>query len=162
MGLAFIAMAGSSALINGFTRGLLNEEEEETASAHGNVFGVSGVMPYARGGAFTNQLVTAPTYFRHGGGFGVMGEAGPEAVMPLRRLGNGNLGVEASGLEGPQVTVNIYNNSGEPVSQEEKTDQNGNRQIDIMIGEIVGGQISSGRHDAAIESRFEGLRRRGH
>jgi phage-related minor tail protein len=160
MGLAFIAMAGSTALINGFTKGLLAEDEEETASARGTVFGETGLVRYAKGGTFTNQMVTSPTYFRHGGGFGVMGEAGPEAVMPLKRLDNGNLGVEASGA-GAQVVVNIYNNSGEPISQEEKTDRDGNRQIDIMIGALVGSQISMGRHDAAIESRFDGLRRRG-
>ena len=163
LGLAFIAMAGSSALINGITKGLTSSDgsDDTDLNAHGNMFSSQGIIPYGKGGAFTNQIITAPSYFRHGGGLGLMGEAGPEAVMPLKRLGNGDLGIEASGIGGTQVVVNIYNNSGEPVTQEEHTGEDGSRQIDIMIGELVGGQIAAGRHDSVLESRFEGLTRRG-
>jgi len=50
-----------------------------------------GVTAFAEGGAFTNKLVNGSTFFD----LGVMGEAGPEAIMPLTRMSNGNLGVEA-------------------------------------------------------------------
>ncbi|WP_353328458.1 phage tail tape measure protein [Chitiniphilus shinanonensis] len=69
--------------------------------AQGGAF--SGNQPYAfaDGGAFTNRLVSQPTPFRFatGGGFrlGVMGEAGPEAVMPLARDSQGRLGVHLAG-----------------------------------------------------------------
>lgn len=62
------------------------------------------ISAFARGG-----VVSSPTMFRHGGGLGVMGEAGPEAIMPLRRLGNGRLGVETTGAGGgtQNVVVNV-------------------------------------------------------
>jgi lambda family phage tail tape measure protein len=59
-------------------------------------------------------VVTKPTLFRYANGgmdsFGLMGEAGPEAIMPLRRLSSGRLGVEAAGSGGGivnNVTVNV-------------------------------------------------------
>jgi len=58
----------------------------------------SGVQMFANGGAFTNSIVSAPTAFGMAGGrAGVMGEAGPEAIMPLTRTSNGKLGVLAAG-----------------------------------------------------------------
>lgn len=60
-----------------------------------------GVSNFAMGGAFTNQLFNSPTSFAfaNGGGFsrGLMGEAGPEAVMPLKRDSQGRLGVSGGG-----------------------------------------------------------------
>jgi hypothetical protein len=50
-----------------------------------------GNNAFATGGVFTNSLVNSPTQFE----MGLMGEAGPEAIMPLTRMSNGNLGVEA-------------------------------------------------------------------
>ena len=61
------------------------------------------VMPFAKGGVFN-----APQLFAAGGGLGVLGEAGPEAVMPLARDGSGRLGVRAEGRgAAPSVTVNV-------------------------------------------------------
>lgn len=58
----------------------------------------SGVQMFANGGAFTNSIVSAPTAFGMAGGrAGVMGEAGPEAIMPLTRTSSGKLGVLAAG-----------------------------------------------------------------
>lgn len=74
-------------------------------NANGNVFGPGGVVPYAMGG-----IVTRPTVFpfADGAGFrtGVMGEAGPEAILPLRRGANGKLGVINTG-GGGATTVNV-------------------------------------------------------
>lgn len=70
-------------------------------SAKGNAFGPSGIMPYANGG-----IVSRATLFRHGGGLGVMGEAGPEAILPLRRGQDGQLGVAAGGRP-IAVTINV-------------------------------------------------------
>ncbi|NTZ93947.1 phage tail tape measure protein [Pseudomonas koreensis] len=58
----------------------------------------SGVQMFANGGAFTNSIVSTPTAFGMAGGrAGVMGEAGPEAIMPLTRTSSGKLGVLAAG-----------------------------------------------------------------
>jgi Ca2+-binding EF-hand superfamily protein len=48
---------------------------------------------FAQGGAFTNSVVSRPTAFN----LGVMGEAGPEAIMPLGRTSSGELGVQVAG-----------------------------------------------------------------
>lgn len=61
------------------------------------------VMPFARGG-----VVNGPTTFPMRGGTGLMGEAGPEAIMPLTRGADGKLGVAAAGGGGSvHVTMNI-------------------------------------------------------
>lgn len=54
---------------------------------------------FANGGTFTNQIISYPTLFKfaNGGKIGLMGEEGPEAVMPLARMSNGKLGVHAGG-----------------------------------------------------------------
>lgn len=63
---------------------------------------------FADGAAFGGGVVNTPTAFATRGGVGVMGEAGPEAVMPLVRGADGRLGVQASGGGAPSVT-NVYN-----------------------------------------------------
>ena len=75
---------------------------------------VSGMMPFAGGGTFTQGrvmpfakggIVSSPTAFPMRGGTGLMGEAGPEAIMPLARGSDGRLGVRGAG--GGSVTVNM-------------------------------------------------------
>lgn len=67
----------------------------------------SGVQMFANGGAFTNSIVSTPTAFGMAGGrAGVMGEAGPEAIMPLTRTSSGKLGVLAAG-GGSGTTISI-------------------------------------------------------
>jgi lambda family phage tail tape measure protein len=72
-----------------------------------------GAERFAKGGAFTNTIVSKPTNFRFAKGIGLMGEEGPEAIMPLRRLPDGRLGVEsvrnggANGTQTNNYTVNV-------------------------------------------------------
>jgi phage-related minor tail protein len=70
-------------------------------AANGATF-ASGIATFAKGGAFTNSVVSGPTMFEFADGGmmkpGLMGEAGPEAIMPLSRGAGGRLGVDASGL----------------------------------------------------------------
>ena len=74
--------------------------------ANGGVFAANGIVPYAMGG-----IVDRPTLFpfANGGtiGTGLMGEAGPEAIMPLRRGADGRLGVTSSQAGIVNVTVNV-------------------------------------------------------
>ncbi|HFD4488612.1 TPA: phage tail tape measure protein, partial [Klebsiella variicola subsp. variicola] len=77
---------------------------------------------YAKGGvfdspslsAYSNQVYDSPQFFAFAKGAGVFGEAGPEAIMPLTRAGDGSLGVRAVGggqnagaSEGPKVYITI-------------------------------------------------------
>jgi lambda family phage tail tape measure protein len=78
---------------------------------------------YARGGViqggdisdYSGSIVDAPTLFSghsisaYASGGNVMGEAGPEAILPLRRGADGKLGVASSGTSGG-VTVNVTTN----------------------------------------------------
>lgn len=66
----------------------------------GSSFTQGRVMPFAKGG-----VVTAPTSFPMRGGLGLMGEAGPEAIMPLMRGADGRLGVQSGGGGGRPVNI---------------------------------------------------------
>ena len=72
-------------------------------SAAGNVFSSGRVRAFAQGG-----VVGGPTVFPMRGGLGLMGEAGPEAIMPLKRGPDGKLGVAAHGTGAPQVNVTMH------------------------------------------------------
>lgn len=76
-------------------------EEASPSFAKGAAFRGGRVTPFASGG-----VVAAPTYFPMAGGAGLMGEAGPEAIMPLRRGADGKLGVAAGASPRP-VSVNV-------------------------------------------------------
>lgn len=95
------SIAGSflQKLIGGWIGGLF---------ADGAVFQGGQVIPFAKGG-----IVTKPTIFPLARGIGLMGEAGPEAVMPLKRGSDGKLGVEGGGGT-TYITVHI--NAIEPQS----------------------------------------------
>jgi hypothetical protein len=70
--------------------------------ADGGVFSGGHVQPFARGG-----IVNSPTLFPMANGAGLMGEAGPEAIMPLRRGADGKLGVAANSNGGGSMHVNV-------------------------------------------------------
>lgn len=97
--------------------------------ANGDIFKNGNVIPFAKGG-----VVSKPTVFpMANGGTGLMGEAGAEAVMPLRRMSNGRLGVEASnGNDGKAVQVNIYNQSNSQVETRKRDDGS----MDIIIKRV--------------------------
>jgi phage-related minor tail protein len=103
-------------------------------SADGNVFGPSGFVPFAKGG-----VVSGPTIFPFANGTGLMGEAGPEAIMPLSRGSDGKLGVvAANGNSAPTITINNY--SGQEATS--STDSAGN--IVVEIGRAIAQDITSG------------------
>ncbi|HAK7696106.1 TPA: phage tail tape measure protein [Salmonella enterica] len=79
-------------------------------NADGGVYRSAGLSQYS------GSIVNRPTFFAFARGAAVMGEAGPEAILPLRRGTNGKLGVAAAGTGGmtmfaPQYHIAI-NNTG--------------------------------------------------
>ena len=70
--------------------------------AHGGGFIGGKVTPFAKGG-----VVSQATAFPMRGGMGLMGEAGPEAIMPLSRGPDGALGVRMRGGASNNVTINV-------------------------------------------------------
>lgn len=158
---------GIGNMLGSFFGGGFSYSPAQTATMNANGifssgFGLTGVHGHAKGGAYSggtisdyaNSIISTPTYFNLGTrinafarGAGVMGEAGAEAIMPLRRGANGRLGVEmyrddAGEQSGGAVTVNIINSTGEQVSQQTRTDNYGNKTIDVMIGDAAAKQAA--------------------
>lgn len=79
--------------LNGILGGLMPFEK-------GGAFAQGRVMPFAKGG-----VVAQATAFPMRGATGLMGEAGPEAIMPLARGADGRLGVQAAGSARPVTVV---------------------------------------------------------
>lgn len=108
-------------------------------NAYGNAFMGGNVIPFARGG-----IVNSPTIFPMARGYGLMGEAGPEAVMPLRRGQDGRLGVAAVG--GGKMIVNVVNNVGSDVQarpQSQRQNSDGSVSIDVIIERAVRNAVNS-------------------
>lgn len=118
-------------------------------SALGNVFSGGDLSLYR------NSVVTRPTYFTHdehirkyATGAGLMGEAGPEAILPLQRMSGNRLGVLAGGVSTPQVIINVQNNTPAQVRTETSMDAQGMPRIDILIDELdnrLAARIGAGR-----------------
>lgn len=109
----------------------------------------SGVQFFAKGGAFTNSVVNKPTAFGTGSGLGIMGEAGPEAIMPLTRTSDGQLGVKAAGGGGStvvapvSVTVSVSDSGAGSNSPSNNTEQQG-RAVQMAIKSEVEKTIQIG------------------
>ncbi|MCV2864634.1 phage tail tape measure protein [Albidovulum sediminicola] len=99
-----IAMAPvQNALGGALANGLNSALSGVFAFENGGSFAQGRVMPFARGG-----IVSSPTMFPMRGATGLMGEAGPEAIMPLMRGADGRLGVQSAGGGRPvNVTVHV-------------------------------------------------------
>lgn len=69
---------------------------------NGAPFSQGRVMPFAKGG-----ILDGPTTFPMRGGTGLMGEAGPEAIMPLSRGPDGRLGVQGGGGGSVNITMHV-------------------------------------------------------
>lgn len=86
---------------------------------------LGGVAPFAKGG-----VVASPTYFGSGGGMGLMGEAGAEAILPLKRGPDGSLGVAAGG-GAAQIVFNV-------TAQDAASFRKSEGQIAAMLTRAVG------------------------
>jgi len=122
--------------------------------------------PYSKGGVFDSPslsrysggIYNSPRFFTFAKG-GMFAEAGPEAIMPLKRGPGGELGVDTSGAGG-DVTVNVYNETRSEVKTTSRPDMNGNRVIEIMVKDAVSSSIRSGAFDAVMGTTY-GLNRLG-
>ena len=154
-------------LFGGPSSAALGADASATISANpsifaaGGAFGTGGYRAFAEGGAFTNSIVNRPTLFAFAGGTGLMGEAGPEAIMPLKRGANGKLGVEG-GAGGGDVTVVVNDMrsspQAQPVETSEKRGPDGKRMISVMIRDEVRRQIRSGDLDREMSSSYGAVR----
>lgn len=99
-----------------------------------------GTQFFAQGGAFTNSIVSTPTSFpMTGGKKGVMGEAGPEAIVPLARTADGSLGVRMiGGNSGEGRGVNVYISiSGDGGGASVETDDDQTKSFGKDVGDFV-------------------------
>ena len=107
--------------------------ENMLAGAVGSLAGGLGgsVTPFADGG-----VVRSPSFFPMGGGMGLMGEAGAEAILPLRRGADGSLGVAAGGGGGgtPNIVFNVT-----------ATDAGSFRKSEGQISAMLARSVSRGR-----------------
>ena len=141
VGLALLAASGFASVLKGAASA--QQESQTIVNASGNVFSNGNIHPFGSGG-----VVTGPTLFPTGNGTGLMGEAGPEAIMPLRRMPDGNLGVQTSG---GKTTVIVNNYSSEEVTVSESADGD---EILVMVGEAVNANILNGTHNASLGAKF--------
>lgn len=139
----FLGVAGNGAVIGG--KGgppTTMPDSVSLMAANGMAFGKNKIVPYAKGG-----IVSKPTLFQYASGgagrFGLMGEAGPEAIMPLRRGRDGRLGVEAANGATSNIVVNV-DASGTQV------------QGDDNRGKQLGGAISAAVQAELIKQRRPG------
>lgn len=104
--------------------------------ANGGVFAQNGIAAFARGG-----VVGSPTMFKFADGgamrMGLMGEAGPEAIMPLRRGADGKLGVLASGGADASA-INVVVNVDAKGSSVEGNDKDANQ-----LGRVISAAVQS-------------------
>ncbi len=128
-------------------------------SAKGDAFATGGVHAFAKGGTFTNKVVDSPTAFKFADGTGLMGEAGPEAIVPLSRDRSGRLGVTVNqaGRASPQA---VHVTSDVKVS----VDKNGNLQAYVeettsrISRQTTGAFLNN--YDKALPARIADIRER--
>lgn len=122
---------------------------------------LSGAVANAKGGVYTsanlsaysNTIVDKPTYFAFAKGAGLMGEAGPEAIMPLTRAADGSLGVRAIGnvnggggfVYSPVYHINIQNKG----SNGEIDTQSARGLVDLIDSRVVS-IMQSSRRDGGL------------
>ncbi|UXZ43611.1 phage tail tape measure protein [Pseudomonas soli] len=151
---AITGIAGSlfGSAIGGFFGGGASAVGEGTMTG----FSEGSFVPNAKGGVydspslshFSNQVHSTPQFFAFAKGAGVFGEAGPEAIMPLTRAPDGNLGVRAVGGSGASgstsisvnapVNISVPDRSGEGMDLDQGLlQQNMQKQMEIAAQRAV-------------------------
>lgn len=143
-----------SGSVTGATGDFARLDRMATPAAKG--MGFDGEQAFRLGG-----IVNQPTRFafEHGGAFrrGLMGEAGPEAIMPLHRGADGVLGVASAGGGPAPVIVNIINQTGTPATA--TASRRGDGGIYVLPRTVKGAiadDVASGQGDitSALQGRY--------
>jgi tape measure domain-containing protein len=112
-------------------------------AASGEAFNHGRLVPMASGG-----IVSSPTIFPMASGqTGLMGEAGPEAVMPLARMSSGKLGVNAQ-----PSNIQVINNTG--VQASARIERSQNRTSIILEAAQLGAQMAEERMTRSMRSGY--------
>ncbi|PHM68440.1 tape measure protein [Xenorhabdus kozodoii] len=117
-----------------------------TKNAKGGIYNSPGLSSYS------GQIVNKPTLFPFAKGAGLMGEAGPEAIMPLARTSDGNLGVRLVGSNlsnsstAPQVYITITNEQTTQATSPgwEQFGSEIGRFVDQRYRELIGKDLGQG------------------
>lgn len=131
------AFGGGAAAAGGATT-MAGSASISMMAAKGAAFHDGGVQMFASGGAFANRIVNKPTSFP----IGIMGEAGPEAIMPLGKDAQGRLGIRVSGDQGGgnienNVTIAVSIQDGQVKDGGESGNQLGDKLKAVVIGVLT-------------------------
>ncbi|EPF6109132.1 phage tail tape measure protein [Enterobacter cloacae] len=119
-----------------------------SGAASGLKFAKGGVFESPNLSHFSNSIISSPTMFKFAKGDGLMGEAGPEAVMPLTRTPNGTLGVRMVG------TTTVGGGGGEiHITQHINVSGNG----DAALKQAMQEAAAKGAADGAKKARQDML-----
>ena len=130
----YMGGGGTTTSTSGFSEGYFS-----SVNAKGNAFRAGEVVAFANGGAFSNSIVSSPTLFPMSAGrTGLMGEAGPEAILPLTRAPDGSLGVRSlgggsSGVAQISVQVNIASDGSSEVSADDGRAQQFGKELGAFV-----------------------------
>ncbi|MDE9553440.1 phage tail tape measure protein, partial [Xenorhabdus bovienii] len=138
------ASGGGTTLANGQAVPML--PQNISVNAKGGVYDSPSLS------AYSGQIVSSPTFFAFAKGAGLMGEAGPEAIMPLTRAADGSLGVRAlmpagvSAGTAPQVSI-VISDKGVDSTSSPRWEQFGSeigRFVDQRYRELIGRDLGQG------------------
>lgn len=137
------AAGGGGSANNSFSGGAYSNL---TLNANGGVYNSPNLSQYS------GQIVSSPTLFAFANGGGLMGEAGPEAIMPLARDSSGKLGVRSAGNSGGGVVVNstVNVNGNSATSQQSGSADAVGRAYQQVIDDSVTNGIRNGLKQGGI------------
>ena len=137
------AAGGGGSANNSFSGGAYSNL---TLNANGGVYNSPNLSQYS------GQIVSSPTLFAFANGGGLMGEAGPEAIMPLARDSSGILGVRSAGNSGGGVVVNstVNVNGNSATSQQSGSADAVGRAYQQVIDDSVTNGIRNGLKQGGI------------
>ncbi len=148
--------SGAGAVGSQFSSSFVN-----MAGANGMWFSKGAAFPAGALSAYSNTVVSTPTPFSFSGLVpfargGIMGEAGPEAVVPLDRDSRGRLGVSLTGAVSPQVSITVNNTMSDEAkaSVRQAPTANGDVNIELMIERKVISTLGNGAADSVMRRRY--------
>lgn len=139
----FGAIARGTAGGGGGYNWLAGQDLGNAGYARGGVFSGGRVMAFAGGG-----IVGGPTIFPMANGIGLMGEAGPEAIMPLKRGSDGRLGVVGSDRSG--YAAPIIHNYGADVEYKGRNDEG---RDEFVVRGLIRDEIASPRSNGVMRKK---------